>query len=181
MTAHKAGHLELPAKPVGSSTGWRISRCLIGLNHFQEAQIVSASFYQLTWSQPFIAFIASGNYYSGWEGQSESCWFQGLPEALSSCLCSCFKNFPTGWNVSISMQTVTQQVGLPISMNSILNSSKIWRGRWGEERMSESLRCVMVPLNNQLDRIYSHLGDGPLGMPLGNCMLIGVGRQGTAL
>lgn len=47
--------------------------------------------------------------------------------------------------------------------------------------MSESLRCVMVPLNNQLDRIYSLLGDGPLGMPLGNCMLIGVGRQGTAL
>lgn len=47
--------------------------------------------------------------------------------------------------------------------------------------MSESLRCVMVPLNNQLDRIYSLLGDGPQGMPLGNCMLIGVGRQGTAL
>lgn len=28
-----------------------LSRCLIGLNHFQEAQIVSASFYQLAWSQ----------------------------------------------------------------------------------------------------------------------------------
>ena len=35
--------------------------------------------------------------------------FQGLPKGVLSCLPSCLRSFPAGWNVSILEETVIQQ------------------------------------------------------------------------
>ena len=42
--------------------------------------------------------------YSGREGPSESGQFQGLPEALLSCLLPVLRSIPVGWNVSPSLK-----------------------------------------------------------------------------
>lgn len=39
--------------------------------------------------------------YTSREEPNESCQFQELPEAVLSCLHSCLRSFPTGWNVSV--------------------------------------------------------------------------------
>jgi hypothetical protein len=51
-----------------------------------------------------LAFTAD----TGKRGPSESGQFQGVLEAVLSCLPSCLKMFPAGWDVSISEETTTQ-------------------------------------------------------------------------
>ena len=89
---------------------------MTGLNLFQEVQLVSASpttgfraFFaaQLTplWEKD-SAFTA----YNKREGPNESSQFQGVPEAIFSCLVSCLKGVQAGWmECSFLEITVTQQ------------------------------------------------------------------------
>lgn len=98
-----------------------LSSCLIGLSLLQTALLVSAP-KKLVWSQSlpcslpesllssaelFWERISAFITYSGREGHSEFCPFQGLPEAFLSCLSPCLKSFPARWNVSILVEIVT--------------------------------------------------------------------------
>lgn len=48
--------------------------------------------------------------YSEREGLSESAQVQGLPAAILNCLPPYLRNFPAEWKVSISEETIIQQV-----------------------------------------------------------------------
>ena len=99
---------------VGSSTGWRVSFSSdsVGLNLFWAAQLFSALFKQLVWSEASLKL--------GWPesysqqsllftlrrgGQSEAGQFQGLPEAILSYVLSSLRSIPVGCNVSFLEET----------------------------------------------------------------------------
>lgn len=101
VMAHTAGNLEHTVQPASSSAVWRGT--WVGIMLFQAVQLIlesslgSASFC-LRWGSQLPPPS-----HSDWEGPSESGHFQGLPEAVLSCL----RSFPAGWNVSILEETVT--------------------------------------------------------------------------
>lgn len=84
-------------------TGWRVSlsRDSTGLKLFQVASLVSELSFRLTYLRVTLSFFT----YWGCVGGGQ---FPGLPEPSLSCLSSCFRRFPSGWNVSISQETVEQ-------------------------------------------------------------------------
>ena len=60
------------------------------------------SIFQADWF-PELSFISA---HSDREGPSEAGWFQGLPEAVFSCLPSCLKCISAKWNALLSEGTV---------------------------------------------------------------------------
>jgi hypothetical protein len=63
----------------------------------------------LIWESFFAAWLrwlsTSCIAYYGWEENNKSGQFQGLPEALVSCLPLCLGSFPAEWKVSILKKT----------------------------------------------------------------------------
>jgi hypothetical protein len=75
---------------------------------FQVDELIYISSGQLSWSESSLKFGFFKNisqeslvFTHRVEGPSESRQFQGLPEAILSCLLSVLRNFPGEWNVSI--------------------------------------------------------------------------------
>lgn len=125
-TAHKAGNLEHIVQPAGSSNRLVLSWCLgwskpppgssAGFCFFMEAILISESI--LCCFSAGIAFLAARLHfiweglrartsYSGSEGLMDPVNFRDFLKLLS-CLPSCLRSLPAGWNVSISKETITQ-------------------------------------------------------------------------
>lgn len=103
MTAHKAGKPEATLQSLQAAQQ-------AGMYPFRETGLLSrgCSFLLLTAqlisesSESSWVFSAAFISDSGREGPSESSQFQELPRAILSCLPSCLRSFPGGWNVWIS-------------------------------------------------------------------------------
>lgn len=95
VITHKRWEPGASSQPEGSAAGWRVSfqGAPIGLNLFQAVCLDFAVFHRarLVWASSLKLHFY---YLLGKAEPSESGQFQGLPEALLSCLTSGIRSFP---------------------------------------------------------------------------------------